>query len=190
MMQIINKTNFMKRLGPYNKPCINIVTGLIASCIHGTVNPVFGVLVTNMLFSLMIVDPVHMKSEAWKWALYMFICSLVDLVAVFVQRFSFGVIGENITLNIRFSLYASLLKKNIGWFDLRENSAGVLTSVLASEAQVLNGASTEGLAVICETSFALLSGIIMGFVFSWKISLVALACVPFMVIGGAINAKI
>ncbi len=46
------------------------------------------------------------------------------------------------------------------------------------------------MAVICETTFALFSGIIMGFYFSWKISLVALGCVPFMMLGGAINAKI
>jgi len=32
-------------------------------------------------------------------------------------------------------------------------------------------------------------GIAIGFSFNWKISLVALGCVPFMVIGGAINTK-
>ncbi len=82
-MAAVAKMNFMKRLGPYNKPCINIVIGLIGSCVHGTVNPVFGVLVTKMLFSLMIPDLEEMKTEAWKWALYMFICALIDLVAVF-----------------------------------------------------------------------------------------------------------
>ena len=32
-------------------------------------------------------------------------------------------------------------------------------------------------------------GIVIGFCYSWKISLVALGCVPFMVVGGAINTK-
>lgn len=32
-------------------------------------------------------------------------------------------------------------------------------------------------------------GIAIGFSFNWKISLVALGCVPFMVLGGAINTK-
>lgn len=58
-----------------------------------------------------------MKHDAWEWCLYMFICALIDLVAVFCSKFSFGVIGENITLNVRFSLYSAILKKNIGWFD-------------------------------------------------------------------------
>ena len=90
---------------------------------------------------------------------------------------------------MRFNLYQAILKKSVGWFDARDNSAGVLTSVLASDVQALNGASTEGLSVIVETFFAVACGIVLGFIYSWKISLVALGCVPFMMAGGSINAK-
>lgn len=65
----------------------------------------------------------------------------------------------------------------------------MLTGVLASDVQTLNGVSTEGLAIIVETFFALGTGIIIGFIFNWKISLVALGCTPFMMLGGTINAK-
>lgn len=77
----------------------------------------------------------------------------------------------------------------MGWFDQRDNAPGVLTSVLASDIQTLNGASTEGLAVMCESFFALACGIALGFSFSWRVSLVAFGCIPFMVAGGSINAK-
>ncbi len=86
-------------------------------------------------------------------------------------------------------MYGALLKKNIGWFDDRDNAPGILNSVLAKDVQALNGASTEGSAVIMESSFAMVVGLAIGFSFHWKISLVALGCVPFMVIGGAINTK-
>jgi len=36
-------------------------------------------------------------------------------------------------MNIRSTLYGSLLKKHLGWFDKRDNAPGVLTSVLASD---------------------------------------------------------
>ena len=98
-------------------------------------------------------------------------------------------IGENITINMRDKLYGAFIKKSIGWFDDRENAPGVLNSVLASDVQALNGASTEGMAVILESTFAMVTGIVLGFCFNWKISLVALGCVPFMVLGGAINSK-
>ena len=98
--------------------------------------------------------------------------------------------GENITLNVRHTLYNSIVKKSIGWFDRRENAAGVLTTVLASEAQVLNGASTEGFGVIIESTGAIICGVTLGFVFSWRLSLVALACTPLQVLGGSMNAKL
>jgi ABC-type multidrug transport system fused ATPase/permease subunit len=75
-----------------------------------------------------------MKDEAEDWCLYMFLCAVVCFCTTFTQKFCFGVVGENITKNIRDKLYAALLKKNIGWFDARENAPGVLTSVLASDA--------------------------------------------------------
>lgn len=37
--------------------------------------------------------------------------------------------------------------------------------------------------------FALICGMILGFSYSWKVSLIALGCTPFMVLGGSINAK-
>ena len=190
LRKALEKKGFLGRLAPYNKPAVNIVFGLIVSCIQGCIFPVFGIFLTKMLFSLMIsYDLEQMRSDSRRWCLYMFICAVVCFITTFTQKFCFGVVGENITLNVRNQLYQALLKKNIGWFDARENAPGVLTSVLASDAQTLNGASTEGLAVMCESFFALVCGIILGFVFSWKVSLVALGCVPFMVAGGSINAK-
>lgn len=93
-------------------------------------------------------------------------------------------------MNVRHSLYNSIIKKAVGWFDSRDNAAGILTSVLASEAQVLNGASTEGVAIIIESTFAMACGIALGFAFTWRLTLVALGLVPFVMFGGSINAKL
>jgi ABC-type multidrug transport system fused ATPase/permease subunit len=81
------------------------------------------------------------------------------------------------------------LKKNIGWFDDRNNAPGILNSVLAKDVQSLNGASTEGIAAIMESSFSIIVALALGFSFHWKISLIALGSVPFLAIGGAINTK-
>ena len=78
-------------------------------------------------------DLEQMRKDADFWILWMFIASLISLCTAFVQKFSFGIVGENITINMRHRLYEAILKKSIGWFDLRDNSAGVLTSVLASD---------------------------------------------------------
>lgn len=40
-----------------------------------------------------------------------------------------------------------------------------------------------------ESTFAIVCGMILGFSYSWRVSLVALGCTPFMMLGGFINAK-
>lgn len=49
--------------------------------------------------------------------------------------------------------------------------------------------SAEGLASSMEAGCAVMVGVAIGFVYDWKISLVCLACVPFMILGGLMNVK-
>lgn len=60
---------------------------------------------------------------------------------------------------------------------------------MASEAQTINGVISGGLATPIASVFAVFGGIAIGFYYNWKVSLVCLGCVPFMIIGGAMNAK-
>lgn len=159
--------------------------------------PVFGLLISKALFALMIVDPVDpdkgkdsMQEESLKWILYMFIAGCISFVATLGGKFLFGVIAENITINVRSKLYSAILQKHMGWFDERENSAGVMVSVLASDVSTLNGASSEAAAIMVEISFGLICGIALGFYYYWQLSLVALGCIPFMILGGIMDAKL
>ena len=74
-----------------------------------------------------------MRNDTDKWCLYILICAIVSYIVVFVGKFSFGVVGENITLRMRHLLYSSIVKKHMGWFDNRDNASGIITSVLASD---------------------------------------------------------
>jgi ATP-binding cassette subfamily B (MDR/TAP) protein 1 len=64
----------------------------------------------------------------------MFLLSVGSFVFTFLQIFPFGVIGENVTLMMRKNLYGSILRKHIGWFDSQDNTPGVLSAAMASEA--------------------------------------------------------
>jgi ATP-binding cassette subfamily B (MDR/TAP) protein 1 len=64
----------------------------------------------------------------------MLIFSICAFLTGFGQKFSFGVIGENVTKNIRISLYKSIVTKHLGWLDVRDNAPGILTTTLSSDA--------------------------------------------------------
>ncbi len=158
---------------------------MTALFINGAVNPLFGILIANMLFALMKTDKEELRSDSNTWCLGMLICALVALFAMAIGKSLFGVLGENLTKSIRIELYKSLITKNIGWFDLKENAPAILTSCLANDVQAF-GASTEGISTIPESMCAILVGVGLGFYYSWRLSLVALGALPFMILGGAI----
>jgi ABC-type multidrug transport system fused ATPase/permease subunit len=179
----------MGRLWPYNEPCINNVIGIIASMIQGSIMPIFAIFMSKMLFSLMNPNKIVMWEGAVKWCTYMVICAATSFVTGVFQKLMFGIVGENLTKNIRSTLYLSLVKKDIGWFDYADNAPGVLTNLLATDVQLINGASTEGLGSQLEAFFSLIIGIGIGFIFSWKVALVCFGMMPVLVIGAMINGK-
>ena len=97
----------------------------------------------------------------------MMVCSSGGGLAAFIGKYSFAKIGENITLGVRKTLYGSMITKHIGWHDAKENSAGNLTSVLASDVNTLNGVSTASISVMLEAIFAVLFGVALSFFFCW-----------------------
>ena len=76
----------------------------------------------------------------------MLLLSAGCFILTFLQISAFGIISENVTIKMRMDLYRSILQKNIGWFDEKDNTPGVLSSTMATEAQTINGVISGGLA--------------------------------------------
>ena len=116
------------RLSRMSEPKINIFIGVFVSVLQGALLPIFGILLGKMLFVLQynknipFLNPLDkIRSDSNYWCMLMLITSIVAFFTAFTQKFSFGVIGENVTLKIRKQLYNSILMKHMGWFDEKEN---------------------------------------------------------------------
>jgi ATP-binding cassette, subfamily B (MDR/TAP), member 1 len=100
--------------------------------------PIFGILLGKMLFVLQYIpffnDYDQIRKDSNKYCLLMLIVSILSFFTAVGQKFCFGVIGENVTMKIRKQLYSSILAKHMGWFDDKENSPGVLSATMASDA--------------------------------------------------------
>ena len=129
------KAGFLKRLSVHNKPAYFIFIGLIFSLIAGALLPSFGIWFAKMLFTLQTpLDPT--KPENWlppitidfkqasKWGIILGSYAPIAFFAMYFNRISWAILAENMTKNIRGFLYSSMLRKDIGWFDHKENSPG------------------------------------------------------------------
>lgn len=94
--------SYFSRLIDFNQPRANIFVGITVSVLQGALMPVFGGVMAKMLFVLMnVYDLEEMRHEANKWCALMLSFAFIAFLTGFGQKFSFGVIGENVTSNIR-----------------------------------------------------------------------------------------
>jgi ATP-binding cassette subfamily B (MDR/TAP) protein 1 len=103
----------------YNTPKINVVVGAFFQTLNGLIGPLMGVLITKALFAMILYvgDMEKMRTEVNIWVLWMFIGALAAFVLNIIGKWMFGIVGENITLNVRKDLYESIIRKHVGWHD-------------------------------------------------------------------------
>ena len=182
---------FRKRMGKYANPGWQIAVGCLLVCGVGIVAPSYGWFIMESMTEMNVAafSGESAVDAIMQWFIIMLVCAFFLLLTKGSSNIFLSRVAENITLGVRQDLYKSIISKEIGWHDDRENSSGVMTATLASDVQLLNGVSSDGLAVQVEAMVAVLYGLIFAFVWSWPMALVGIGVLPFILIAGFIAAK-
>ncbi|KAG8000685.1 Bile salt export pump [Nibea albiflora] len=112
------------------------------------------------------------------------------LFSQILGRFSFAKSGELLTRRLRKLGFQAMLSQEVGWFDDPRNSPGALTTRLATDASMVQGATGSQIGMIVNSLTSIGASLIIAFYFSWKLTLVVLCFLPFIVMSGAFQAKI
>ncbi|ORX88666.1 P-loop containing nucleoside triphosphate hydrolase protein [Basidiobolus meristosporus CBS 931.73] len=151
------------------------ITGSLSSIINGGINPVFAILfahyVTDLSTSITDSDATNNKNH---WTLLLLYVSVAAFIAQWLSTYSFLIASERLSTRLRSSCFRSILRQDIGWFDRKENTAGSLTSSLALDATLVQGLTGMTAGVLINFTTCIVVGIVIGFVFDWKLTLVAL----------------
>lgn len=84
-------------------------------------------------------------------------------------------------MKLRYLTFVKYLRLPIGWFDKEENSPGSLLTKLSSDTTQLNGIALSMIGIICQTVVTLAAGLGLGFYYDWRLSLINIGCMPFIV---------
>ena len=87
-------------------------------------------------------------------------------------------------------LYDSILQKHIGWFDYKANTPGILSAIMANEAQTINGVIVGGLGTYLEAFFAVIIGVFIGYIYNDKMANIGVLCLPLSIFSGIFMAKL
>uniref|UniRef100_A0A6Q2ZE04 ABC-type xenobiotic transporter n=1 Tax=Esox lucius TaxID=8010 RepID=A0A6Q2ZE04_ESOLU len=154
----------LSRILAMNKPeWPYLLFGVLASLVGGGVYPCVAILFAKIIG----VSDSHLA-----------ICHSIDCL---FQGFMFGKSGELLTMRLRKQVFNAILRQEIGWFDDHENAVGVLTTRLASDASLVKGATGARLGLLTNCICTLTIAIVVAFVFCWQLTLLILACVPFLI---------
>ncbi|CAF2136217.1 unnamed protein product [Rotaria magnacalcarata] len=169
------KENTMLAILRMNKPeWILIAIGCITASIIGARDPVYCIIQTKLATVFQQCDKNVQKRKVLFYVLLYVGFGVISLVLHSVQGYVFARSGEALTKRLRSKAFQAILRQDMTFFDREENSTGALCTRLATEASAVQGASGVRFGLIFPYLFAIVAGILLGFAYSWQLTLLKL----------------
>lgn len=169
-----------------------LIFALVNACIHGALTPCFTIVFGSILddFGAVLSNQSQQNqlvSDIGGIAKYFFIIGAGAFVTSFFQvRFAL-VFAQRVTNRLRALYFRSLMRQDHSWYDSVET--GELTARVAGDVNLIESGISDKLTNGVQYTSAFITGIIIAFVYGWKLTLVILAAAPFLIISGALFAK-
>ncbi|KAL0985500.1 hypothetical protein UPYG_G00157680 [Umbra pygmaea] len=155
--------------------------GIFASLVGGGVYPCVAIIFAKIIGVFSETDPDIKRQKTLLFSLLFLLIGGVAFVTYFIKGYMFGKSGEVLTMRLRKQVFTAMMRQEIGWFDDNNNAVGVLTTRLATDASLVKGAAGSRLGLLTNCVCALTIAIVVAFIFCWQLTLLILACVPFLV---------
>ena len=117
-------------------------------------------------------------SQAKLWALALVGISIVDGAATFCTHYFLEHSGQAWVSSLRVEAFKRILAQPLFWFEIEENSAARLSACLDRNAEEMRNLVGRFAGPIFTTIWMLGISIVWAFLISWKLSLVAMGCLP------------
>ncbi|KAF7259544.1 hypothetical protein EG68_02803 [Paragonimus skrjabini miyazakii] len=178
------------RLIAINRPeSMFIAFGCLFAALAALGQPVFGILYSEIYDILTVTDPVEKQARINKISTIMGAVGCAQLLVGVGQGYFFGVSGQRLIKRMRSHLFDAILHQEIGWFDKPENQAGALTAMLSTEASKVSQFTGTRLGSVLEAILIVAISLGVAFAYSWQITLVILAFLPFLAVSSLLQMK-
>ncbi|XP_061547459.1 bile salt export pump [Phycodurus eques] len=166
-----------------------MLLGSLGAAINGSVNPIYAVLFSQILGTFALADVNEQRDQINGICVLFCIVAVTSVFSQYLQGYAFAKSGELLTRRLRKLGFQAMLRQDIGWFDDLQNSPGALTTRLATDASMVQGATGSQIGMVVNSLTNIGASFIIAFYFSWKLTLVIMCFLPLIGLSGLLQAK-
>ncbi|KAD7477115.1 hypothetical protein E3N88_00251 [Mikania micrantha] len=163
--------------------------GSLGAILAGMQAPLFALGITYILSCFYSGDKSRIREDVEHASMIFVAAGIVTIPIYMLQHYFYTLMGERITTRVRSSMFAAILRNEVGWFDMEENSSGSLVSKLAADATLVRSALADRLSTIIQNISLTVTAFVISFVLSWRIALVIVSTFP-LLIGASITEQL
>ena len=171
-----------------------ILIGIVGSILNGVIPPTYSFVLSSAI-NVFNEQGDDLIKDGKYWGKFFVFIGLANFISYYLQFSGFAIAGENLSYKIRKMMYNSILHQEVGFFDTSSigdnptqgsnntgGGTGTLTAKLATEAGLVQGLNNN-IGFIFEIVVSVIVGFTIAFIYGWKISLILLIGVPFLLVG-------
>ena len=132
----------------------------------------------------------ELRDQSNRTALWFFIIGIGATIAINIQNSSLMRAAGDLSFRLRRKVFRAILRQDIAYFDDDKHSTGALTSGLSQNPEKISGLGGTTLGAMLQSLTTVIGGSTIGLCYGWKLALVGVACMPFVISAGYIRLRV
>jgi ATP-binding cassette subfamily B (MDR/TAP) protein 1 len=161
---------------------IGLIFSILAGGIYPTQSLFFAKSVTSLALAPSRFSDLRHDVNFWSWMYFML--AVAAFINFLIQGLALGFGSAKLTSRVGSRAFRDIIRQDLSFFDLDENTVGALTSFLATEPTSLSGFSGSTLGAILSVISTITSALALSLAISWKLGLVCGATIPILLACG------
>ncbi|XP_076472534.1 ATP-dependent translocase ABCB1-like [Babylonia areolata] len=166
-----------------------IVFGCFNSMLIGATMPAFAVLFGKIIAVFGETGDKLLDGGIF-WSLMFLALGALNFITHTFMNYCFGQSGERLTKRLRLMTFENLLRQDVAYFDDPHHATGALTTRLATDASTVKTATGIRIALALQAVTGMVAGVVIAFVYGWKLALVVMGTLPLIGLSSAIQMKV
>ncbi|KAG5468180.1 hypothetical protein LSCM1_02156 [Leishmania martiniquensis] len=178
------KVGFLRLMEMGKDKAWAVALGVLSSAVVGAARPTSSILMGHMLRVLgeysADKDVEALRSGTNLYASLFLVFAVANFAGWILHGF-YGYAGEHLTTKIRLLLFRQIMRQDMNFFDIPGRDAGTLAGMLSGDCEAVHQLWGPSIGLKVQMVCVIASGLVVGFIYQWKLALVALACMPLMI---------